>query len=128
MKSDIRRSITVEAKEHGLSGQMMKWLLKSQGRLEGRPGTFRATPEYKQFEHNAKSTWGYAYDSEFFEGVDYSEAALDEARTQRENYKIQMKPWLTEDRQNEQSREVMKNATQKRSLLSKIIHEIVWRD
>jgi len=87
MEKDVRRSVTIEAKKHGISGQKMKWLLKTQGRLDGAPGYFRASKEYQQYEHPIMNNYGYCYDSEFFEGVDYSEKAIRKAERTWSIYK-----------------------------------------
>lgn len=87
MKKDIRRSVSIEAKEHGISGQKLNWLLKTQGRMEGAPGRFRATEEYKQYEHPIKYNYGYCYDTQFFEGIDYSESAMRKAEEASAKYK-----------------------------------------
>ena len=79
MGKDVRRSVSIEAKKHGISGQKMNWLLKTQGRMEGTPGRFRAKEEYKQYEHPIKYNYGYCYDSQFFEGIDYSKKAMRKA-------------------------------------------------
>lgn len=79
MKDDIRRSITVMAKEQGISGQLMKWLLWTQHRLEGTPGRFRATRKYRQYEYPIAFQYGFSYDPKFFEGVKYTKRAMKRA-------------------------------------------------
>ena len=78
MKDNIRRSITVMAKEQGISGQLLKWLLWTQHRLEGPPGRFRATRKYRQYEYPITFQHGFAfcYDPKFFDGVKYTRRAM----------------------------------------------------
>ena len=87
MSSDRRRSVSVEAREHGISGQLMNWLLKTQGRMEGSPGRFRASAKYAQYEHRITNNYGYSYDPEFFVGVDLSEKAIAKAKSEWEKFK-----------------------------------------
>ena len=87
MADDLRKSVSVAGKEHGLSGQMMHWLLKTQGRMVGTPGHFYASAKYKQYEHPIRDKRGFSYDPEFFKGIDYSQKALDKAFAEWDRFK-----------------------------------------
>lgn len=87
MGNDIRRSVSIEAKEHGISGQLMNWLLKTQGRMEGTPGRFHATAKYRKYEHPIKNNFGWSYDPEFFKGVKYTDKAIRKAQAEWDSYK-----------------------------------------
>ena len=53
-ESDVskRRSITVAAREdYDIDARTLKWILRDQGRFEGKDGMFSTTEEYRQYEH-----------------------------------------------------------------------------
>lgn len=121
MEKDIRRSVTIEAKKHGISGQIMKWLLKTQGRLEGVPGSFRASKEYQQYEHSFMDNYGYCYDSQFFEGVDYSEKAIQKAEMACSDYNAERNNRANNCDREYQETQLNIRTKSKKSILSKIL-------
>lgn len=79
MRDNVQCSITIVAKEKGIDGKLMRWLLWTQHRLEGTPGNFRATKKYKQYEHSFPFTNAFCYEAEFFKGVKYTKRAMRKA-------------------------------------------------
>ena len=122
MGKDVRRSVSIEAKEHGISGQKMNWLLKTQGRMEGTPGRFRAKEGYKQYEHPIKNNYGYSYDSQFFEGIDYSESAMRRAEKASAKYKTER---YEQPRSSEKMTEKATERTGQRKSLLKMILDFI---
>ena len=94
MITNVRKSVGIVAKEHGISRELMCWLLKTQGRMEWQLRRFRASEEYKQYEHVFMNNYCYYYDSEFYEGIDYSENAIQRALVEWEAFLIQQTRYL----------------------------------
>lgn len=96
MSDELRKSVSIAGKERGLSGQVMHWLLKTQGRMEGTPGHFHASAKYRQYEHLIRDKRGYSYDPEFFKGIDYSQKALDKAFAEWNRFKAKQSEYSGE--------------------------------
>ena len=86
-----RKGVGVYASEHGITAQVLNFLLKDQGRMDGEPGNFHAAEPYKQYEHWVQQGTGHSYDPEFFEGLDMSRSAIQAAEEARRTFRAAKK-------------------------------------
>lgn len=87
-----QKSVRQFAYEHNVKPQLMKWLMKEQGRFDGVPGNYSAAEGFKIYEHPVMADHpGESYDPEMFRGLDLSPEAVRKAEASLKEYKAQQK-------------------------------------
>lgn len=108
-----RKSVSVQASEWGTTAQVLNWILKKMGRLEGEPGNYRVSDQYKEFEHPIQGTRpGNSYDPEFFKGLNISREDIELANKELKEYRVQKK--ARQEREREEYYRKMEKSKQQR--------------